>query len=112
MPFGTITVNTKSYDPRSVGVYSLSTLSFGNPADEFRLKGATIGKDGLYRSSVIRLFEKDVVVSGSTVRKAMLVNLGIQTSTDFTAAEIDSRILDISEFVSSATLTRLLAGES
>lgn len=113
MPFGTITVNTKSFEPRTPGTYVLSTVSFGQPSNEFRLRGATIGKDGLMRASIVRVLEKDVTVGSDIVRKQALVSTNIVTpASDFTAAELDALLSDSSEFVSSATLSRLMQGES
>lgn len=112
MPFGTISVNTKLYDPRSEGLYALSTLTFGNPKNEFRIKGGTVGKDGAYRASILRILEKDVTVNGSPIRRGCVIQLSITAPTDFTVTEIDGLTSDISEFMTSNTITRLLAGES
>jgi len=112
MPFGTITVNTKSYAPRSEGLYALSTLTFGQPRNEFRIKGGTIGKDGAYRANVLRVLEKDVTVNGSPLRKGCVIQLSITAPTDFTVGDIDGLASDISEFMTSDTITRMLAGES
>lgn len=112
MPFGVITVNTKSFEPRTPGNYSLSTVTFGQPANEFQIRGATIGKDGLLRASVSRILEKDVTVAGATVRKrALVVTNIIVPSSDFTAAELDTMLSDSSEFITGPTLTRVLQGE-
>lgn len=113
MPFGTITVNTKSYEPRTPGTYVLSTVNFGQPTNEFRLRGAAISKDGLLRASITRVLEKDVVVGSDTVRKQALVTLSITSPTsDFTSSDLDALISDQSEFATGATLSRLLQGES
>lgn len=114
MPFGSITVNAKTYEPRVPGFYVLSTVSFGQPTNEFRLKGATqSSKDGLTRASITRVLEKDVVVGTQTVRKQAIVTLTIATPTaDFTTSEIDAMISDQSEFATGSTLSRLLQGES
>lgn len=113
MPFGTITANTKSYEPRMPGVYVLSTVVFGQPTNEFRIKGASLSKDGLLRASVIRVLEKDVVVSGTTVRKqCSFAGSFVTPVSDFTAAELDSLASDLDVFITSATLSRLMQGES
>lgn len=113
MPFGTITVNTKSYEPRNPGVYALSTTTFGSPANEFRIRGAAgPSKDGLLRSSTTRILEKDVTVGGVSTRKQSIVTLTIAVPpADFTAADVDGLASDISEFLTTATITRLLQGE-
>lgn len=112
MPFGTITVNAVSYAPRDTGVYSKSTLTFGDPANEFRIKGATQGKDKSFRGSILRLLEKNVTEGSISVKKQALVALSITAPVGFTSAEIDGLASDISEFLTTDTITRLLAGES
>lgn len=113
MPFGSITVNSKTFDPRQLGTYSLSTVTFGQPANEFRIRGAIVGKDKLLRASTTRLLEKDVDVSGETVRKQCVVTLSIATPvSDFTGTEIDTLVSDISEFITASTISRILQGES
>lgn len=113
MPFGTIAVNSKNFEPRGVGRYVLSTVAFGDPSNEFRVKGAAKGKDSLYRGSVARVLEKDVTVGSETTRKVASVALSLTIpSSGFTAAEIDAMASDISEFLTAATITRLLSEES
>lgn len=113
MPFGNITANTKIYEPRTPGTYVLSTVTFGQPSNEFRIRGASLSKDGLMRASVIRVLQKDVIVGSASVRKESSVGLNIVVpSADFTAAEIDTLCGDISEFLTVATVTRLMQGES
>lgn len=113
MPFGTITANTKTYEPRTPGSYVLSTVTFGQPTNEFRIRGAVVGKDGLLRASISRILEKDVAVGSDTSRQQALVitNITVPVSA-FTAAELDSLLLDTSEFITAATLSRILQGES
>lgn len=113
MPFGDIVVNTKTYQPRQPGYYSESTINFGDPINEFRLSGATRDKNGLLRSSVTRLLEKDIDVNGSEVRKQLIVTLSISSpASDFTGTEIDGLAADISEFLTASTVSRLMQGES
>lgn len=114
MPFGSITVNTKTYEPRQPGFYSLSTAVFGDPLNEFRVRGASSSsKDGILRSSVTRVFEKDVTVGSDTMRKQCVVTISIASPTaGFTGAEIDGLASDISEFLTASTISRLMQGES
>lgn len=112
MPFGSITAQTKVYEPRSPGVYSLQGVTFDQPADEFRLRGST--KGGSNRTATItRVVQKDVVVGSDTQRLGMTVSLQIQTPSNpaFTAAMADSAAQDISEFLTAQTVSRLLQGE-
>jgi len=111
MPFGTITSQTVDYAPRVQGKYTKSTLAFGDPDNSFVVRGASPG-DPL-RASISRVLQKDVVVSGDTFRKTATVTISIVTpASGFTAAEIDSMILDLSTFATTDTLTRLMMGES
>jgi len=113
MPFGDISVNSKTFNPRQPGTYVKSTVTFGDPTDEFRLRGGSSpSKDGLIRLSVSRVFEKDVTVASVTSRKGAIATLSIAIpNSGFTASEMDVLASDISEFVSATTLTRLLQGE-
>lgn len=112
MPFGDIVVNTKTFQPRDPGIYSLSTLAFGNPRNELRVRGGTKGKDSSYRASVTRLMEKEVTVNGVITVPQAIVTVNITVPTAFTAAELDTMTSDIDVFLTSAILTRILAGES
>lgn len=112
MPFGDIVSQTLTYSPRSPGIYSLSTLSFGDPRNEFSILGARAGKDGKLRSSVARLLEKDITTNGVVSRQLMSVVLSIVSpASGFTSSEMDSAALDISNFLTSSIVTRLMQGE-
>lgn len=114
MPFGTITVNTKSYAPRDAGVYVLSTAQFGDPLNEFRLRPGTKNKAGATTTSVTRLFQKDVTVGSAVERRQAIVtlNVAIPSVGGITTAEVDGLASDISEFITQDTLSRLLQGEA
>lgn len=112
MPYGSITAQTLTYDPRDDGHYVRSTSTFGSPDNSFIVRGS-IPKAEPLRASVSRVLQKDVVVGGNTVRKSATVTLSIVTpSSDYTATEIDSLVSDISEFITPTTVSRLLMGES
>lgn len=111
MPFGTITSQTVDYVPRVPGKYTKSTLAFGDPDNSFVVRGASSG-DPL-RASVSRILQKDVEFGGDTIRKTATVTMSIVTpASGFTAAEIDSMVLDLSTYTTSDMITRLLMGES
>lgn len=112
MPYGDITVNSKTFQPRDPGVYSLSTLTFGNPKNEFRIRGGIKGKDGAFRGSLTRLYEKEVPVNGTINVEQAIITLSITARTAFTASELQVMASDINAFLSAPILTRLLAGES
>lgn len=114
MPFGPITVNTKTFNQSGVGRYMRSTVTFGSPSDYFTIKGGSLTKDKQSVSAAVsRILEKDVQVNGITTRRSASVQLIIQTpQTGFTSADIDSMALEISEFITSAITDRLMSGES
>lgn len=111
MPFGSITTNAKTFDPRVPGTYVLSTLAFGAPANELRFRGATKGKDGKYRFSVGKVLEKDITIDSRTVRVNSVVSISITTSTDFTSTEVLSSLADITGALTSDRLLRLMQSE-
>lgn len=113
MPFGTITSDAKNYEPRVPGIYELSTVTFGQPRDYFEIRGGTRSKDGTIRGSIARIFQKDIDINGTVMRKNLALVLSLSSyEAGFTAAEIDARIADISNFATTTTLTRLLQGEN
>jgi len=111
MPFGTITAQTLTYDPRSPGTYTRTTVGFGQPDNSFIVRGASVN-NGVYRASVSKILQKDVTVNGSTVRRTSTFTSSWVTTADFTAAEIDSQASDVAEFLTSTTITRINQGES
>lgn len=113
MPFGTITAQTLTYEPRSAGKYTRSTVAFGNPDNSYIVRGANALSADPLRASVSRVLQKDVTVSGSVVRKTATVTLSfVAPPSDFTAAELDSLALDLSEFITASTVSRMFMGES
>lgn len=111
MPFGTITAQTKLFEPRSPGIYSLAGLSFEQPGDEFRLKGATRGETRT--CSVTRVVQKDITIGTELKRLGMVVSIqiSIPSYTAFTSAMVDSAAADLSEFITPSSVSRLLQGE-
>ncbi len=114
MPFGSITVNSKTFAPRDPGTYANTTVGFGQPEDELRVRGSvTTSKDGLLRGSITRVLEKDIADGSDQVRKQLIVNVTVSVPpSGFTATEIDECLLEISEFATVDTVTRILQGES
>lgn len=113
MPFGNITVNSRTFNPRIPGEYSLSTVAYNDPANSLRIKGATRSKDSILRGSMSRIIQKDVTVGSSVVRKTATITVSLQVpDKDFTATEIDDALSDLSAFATSDTVGRLLLGES
>lgn len=113
MPFGTITAQTLTYEPRSTGKYTRSSVAFGQPDNSFIVRGTNALTADPLRASVSRVLQKDVTIGGSVTRKTATVTLSfVAPSSDFTAAELDSLAADLSEFITSSTVSRLFMGES
>lgn len=113
MPFGNITAQTLTYEPRKPGTYEKSGLALGAPSNEFRLSAANTSAKKDRTVSVTRVLGKDVTVGDTTVRKNAVVNVVVTAPPDttFTATELDSLVADVNEFVTSANLIRMFAGE-
>jgi hypothetical protein len=108
-----IVISDRTFTPRIAGQYMLSSVDFGEPVDQFVLRGGSQSKDGMLRASVTRHIEKDVVVlpGDNPTRKPMYVTLSITVpSVGFTAADIDAATADISTFLTADMITYLLQG--
>lgn len=112
MPFGNISSQSLTYNDRGDGRYVLSTLGFGDPENLFVVRPA-IPKQDPMRCSVSRTLQKDVTVSGSTVRKNATVTVSIVTPpANYSATELDSLVTDLANFLTAETITRMFQGES
>jgi len=114
MPFGTLTAQTITYEPRKPGTYQKTALALGAPVDEFRFTGASPnGKSKTLSMSVTRIKQKDVTVGATTVRKPAIVTVNFQLPDDgsFTSTEGDSLLVDINEVITAALLARLASSE-
>jgi hypothetical protein len=114
---GTITAQSVTYDPRKPGIYVRTGLGLGAPADEFRLSAASTNTKAKRASiAVTRIKHKDFTPATATfpVREEALVTVNIQMplSGSFTASEIDSLAIDISEFLTADRIVRLASGEN
>lgn len=114
MPFGTITSNAVTFTPRSTGVYVDSTVTFGNPTNEYRVRPATKpNADGKLRAAVSRITEKNVTVNGISKRDALATTISfVVPANGFTAAEIDAHATDLANFLTVDTITRILQQEA
>jgi len=114
MPFGPITVLSKTFNQSGDGRYMRNSVTFGQPHDYFTIKGGSLTKDRQNISAAVsRILEKDITVNGNTSRRSASVQLVIQVpSSGFTSADIDSMTAEISEFVTQAITDRLMSGES
>jgi len=111
MPYGTISSNSISYAPRSVGVYAKSTLGLADPPNEFRITGNARSKS-IRSFAVTRVVGKDDSTSGK--RYLLIATLNVQLpreAKDFTESDIDGIVADISTFVTTDTIIRMLSGE-
>lgn len=115
MSFQTITAQTLLYKERSLGRYVRDGVGFADPVNEFRLRPAlAIRKDGTLDITITRLLEKEEGV-GQDVKVFQAVatlQVSVPKASSFTPTELDSLVADISEFVSSSTIDRMLQGES
>lgn len=113
MPFGNIIAQTIVYEPRNPGVYSRAGVTYEQPLNEFRIRGAK--PSGTSRTANIsRVVQKDITVGSGTERRQMTVSLNITTPAagGFTPAELDSAVADLSEFVTASTISRVMQDES
>lgn len=116
MPFGTLTLQAQTYEPRKPGVYSKTGVNFSDPQDALVVRGAVPSKSNLLTCQVVRQKQKDVTdpVSGKVRRTSATVTTIIQTTADsgFTPAELDSMATDNSEFITVSTVSRMMQQES
>lgn len=114
MPFGTITAQTITYEPRKPGIYQKTGLALGAPANEYRISGASPKglKDLVF--SVTRVLDKDVTINGTIVRKRALhtQTTTVPSDSTFTSAELASLCVDGQVFGTAANIVRMASGES
>lgn len=114
MPFGILTAQTLTFEPRKPGVYQRAGLALGAPTDEIRFAGASPnGKSKLLSMSATRIKQKDVTVGTTVTRKMAIVTVNVQLPDDgsFTSTEGDSLLVDLNEVITAALLVRLAASE-
>lgn len=112
MPFGALTLNTATYNPRKDGVYVLSTVTFGDPSNELRIYPALKpDKNGALRATIVRVTEKEDA-EDKRFPALVTVSVAIPDNGLFTAADVDGMLDDISDFVTTDTITRVLQGEA
>lgn len=112
MSFHPISVSTKTWNQVSSGKYMDSAVTFGSPANYIQISGGKLNsKTGLTTATVSRVQQKDVTVGGTTTRQTCSVQCVIQIPSGFTTTEVDALALTISDFLTVATLERLLQGE-
>jgi len=110
MPFGSLSINSKTYAPRSAGVYVDDTCGFSDPDNSVVVR-LTTNKGAISRASFVKRFEKDVTTNGVTVRHLATVSVSMVTTDAFTAAELAAALADLGTFGSSANISRVLMGE-
>lgn len=119
MAFGTITIGANVFNSIGAGLYQLSTVGFGQPSNQVKVSGGKTGRfpnsSPVYNqtyASVTRKLEKDIVLGTVTQRRLATVSLSFTIPEGFTTTEVDNLVADMSTWVDSTTLTRLLMGES
>lgn len=110
MPLTAITVNSKTFNPSQTGRYLLSTLTWGQPLNYFKLTPGTTSNNGITTMSTSRIIQKDVVVGDKTERRQLSVQLIVQTTGDFTTAEINGAVSDIDAYTDEPSLNYQLNG--
>lgn len=113
MAFNTLTVGANTYNSIGPGLYRLSTVTFGQPANDFKLVGGKrANKNAPTTAAITRIIEKDITVGSLIERRKFAASLNLSVPDGFTDSEIDTGILSISDFATLVTITRLLMGES
>lgn len=114
MPFGPISANAKTFNQSGDGRYMLSTVTFGQPANYFVVKGGSPNKDrSVITAAVSRVLEKDVTVNGVTSRRQAIVQTVITVPlAGYTSTEVDGLLSDNDVFLTPAILDRVMNGES
>lgn len=112
MPF-TLSAAGSTYEPRGNGLSVKSTITFADPANEFRFRAGSV-KNKILSAGVTRLIEKDVVSGGTTVRENMVITINFQLPSNgvFSQTEVDTALAEISEALTSSVISRLLQGEA
>lgn len=113
MPFGNIVAQTITYEPRKPGIYQAAGTAIGAPTNEFRLSAATPSKGKPLNMAITRVKGKDVVSGNTTVREnaAVTINFTAPNTGSFTAAELNSLMLDAVAHATAANLARQASGE-
>lgn len=113
-PINTTTGGAKVWYETGAGTYSESTVLFGAPRSYLKItRGKPNPKTGLTTCSLSRVLEKDVTNAGVVSRPSMTVSIQIAVpqSVDFTTTVVDEAVGILSEFLTAATLDRVLKGE-
>lgn len=110
MPFGVLTLGSATFNPRKEGHYVESTVAFGDPNNYLVVRPVSFNKD-VARIAISRVLEKDVTVGSAELRQMATVTMTINATVNFTAAELDALAADLSSFITSDTLSRVLQGE-
>lgn len=111
MSYTPIVTTTATFVERAKGVYVKDTVLFGQPSNELRVRPNTQLKNP--SMAIVRSKQVDVVSGSSTVRIGANVTMNISVpASGFPVADIDAMVNEISEFVTSGILSRLLQGEA
>lgn len=115
MPYGPITVNSKTFNQTTPGNYRLSTLGFNSPDDEIRVRGCKpINNKKAVSGSITRVLGKTGTVNSAPVTESATIScqFNVPTGGVITAADVDAMALEVSELITAVFLNRFLAGES
>jgi hypothetical protein len=112
MSFHPITIGSLTYNQAgNDGQYMLSTVNFGDPKHYIKVTGGKKGKSGVTTGGVSYVVEKDVTIDGVVKRRKFLYQGVIQAEDGFTPTEMDTYIQLTSDFITAATINRIMNGD-
>jgi len=101
-----------TWNESGAGRYMLSTVTFGNPLNYINVSpGTRSSKVARTNAAITRFMQKDVTVGTVTTRRTMSMQLVLQVDDGFTSLELDNSLIQLNEFVTVASLDRILNGE-
>jgi hypothetical protein len=113
MSFHPITIGADIFNQTGPGKYSLSSTSFGDPANEIRITGGSFStKSNTNTCVVTRVIEKDVTVGSEVNRRRLIVTVQMTVPVGFTATDVDDALNQVDQFIDLPNLNRILLGES
>lgn len=102
----------KTWNESGPGRYMDSLVTFGGATNYISISpGTRSSKLGRTNAAISRLMQKDVTVNGVVKRQTLSIQLVIQADDGFTSSEIDGCVACLHEFVTNASLDRILNGE-
>lgn len=111
MSYTPIVTTTSTFVERSRGVYIRDSVQFGQPSNSLRIRPNTQVKNPSL--SIVRSKQVDVPSGAATLRIGANVSVTISVpAAGFPIADLDVMLTEIAEFITAASLSRLLQGEA